>query len=80
MQPEFLFSASRQIKTLKIHPQGESFVNLTRNLKIGGFCDFQLHPLHIGRGVVRVDVSFSSFLCAKAKGQFGVLGGIPLNI
>ena len=27
----------------------------------------QLHPLNIGRGLVRVDVFFSSFICAKRK-------------
>ena len=61
MQPEFLFSASRQIKTLKIHPQGESFVNLTRNLKIGGFCDFQLHPLEWHLEVANCDIKLGRY-------------------
>jgi hypothetical protein len=26
-----------------------------------------VEPLHIGRGLVRVDVSFASFLCAREK-------------
>ena len=32
-------------KKKKVHPQGESFVNLTKTLKIDGFCDFQLSLL-----------------------------------
>ena len=35
---------SGSIKKLKVHPQGESFVNLTKTLKIDGFRDFQLIP------------------------------------
>ena len=34
----------------------------------------QLHPLHIGRGLGKVDVSFSSFLCAKVT-MFAVANG-----
>jgi hypothetical protein len=47
-------------------------------LKIDGFCDFQLHHSHIGEGLVRVDVSFSSLLCAKEKDI--TLQGLPLQI
>jgi hypothetical protein len=28
---------------------------------------FSVKPSHIGEGLVRVDVSFASFLCAKEK-------------
>ena len=33
----------------------------------------QLHPLHIGRGLGKVDVSFSSFLCAREKDKQKIL-------
>ena len=29
-------------------PQGVNFASHTKTLKIDGFCDFQLHPSHIG--------------------------------
>ena len=36
----------------------------------------QLHPSHIGEGVVRVDAFFSSFFRAERKDNMG-FGGIP---
>ncbi len=61
-------------------------VNLTKKLMERVFPRNQLHPSHIGEGVVRVDVSFTSFLCAKEKEKFLLVlfekdnmgcGGIP---
>ena len=48
-------------------PQGVNFASHTKTLKIDGFCDFQLHPSHIGEGLVRVDVSFGSFSLRQRK-------------
>ena len=41
--------------------------------KIGGFCNLLFKSLNIGRGLERVDVSFSSFLCAREKEIFLLL-------
>ena len=50
--------------------RGKGSVSYTKTFEIGGFCDFKLHPLNIGRGLERVDVSFRSFLCAREREQF----------
>ena len=46
------------------HPLGRKLESHTKTLKIVGFRDFQLHPSHIGEGLVRVDVSWF-VLCAR---------------
>jgi hypothetical protein len=51
-------------------------VNLTKKLMERVFPRNQLHPLHIGRGLVRVDAFFSSFFRAERKDKMGC-GGIP---
>ena len=50
-----------------VHPKGESYVNHTKTLMKATSRRNQLHPPHIGGGLVGVDVSFASFLCAKEK-------------
>ena len=47
---------SRDVRT-NGSPEGHRLASHTKTLKIGGFRDFQLHPSHIGEGLVRVDVS-----------------------
>ncbi len=37
--------------------------------RMSGFCHSSVKPSNIGEGLVRVDVSFRSFLCAKENGQ-----------
>ena len=53
---------------------GQRLESHTKTLMERAFPRNQLHPSHIGEGLVRVDASFSSFLRAEEKdrleGQF----------
>ncbi|MBR5037404.1 MAG: hypothetical protein IKX65_01595 [Prevotella sp.] len=50
-----------------------------KSLKIGGIRNFQLHPPHIGGGLVGVDVSFASFLCAKEKEGKNIIDKVKIK-
>ena len=50
--------------------RGTGFARHTKTLTKRVFPRRQLHPLHIGRGLGRVDASFSSFLRAEEKDRF----------
>ena len=51
------------------HPSGRKLCDSYQNLDKEGFPRSQLHPLHIGRGLVMVDVSLVPFLCAKEMNE-----------
>ncbi len=54
-------------KKTMARPKGTGSASHTRILTEGGLPRRQLRPPHIGGGSVGVDVSFSSFLCAREK-------------
>jgi hypothetical protein len=48
-------------------PKGQRLESHTKTLTERVFPRSQLHPLHIGRGLGKVDASFTSFLRAEEK-------------
>jgi hypothetical protein len=59
------------VNTLNVNPQGINTHRVVPRYQIPrrfvGSANLSLHPLHIGRGVVRVDAFFSSFIRAERK-------------
>ena len=55
---------SRDVRT-NGSPEGHRLASHTQPLKIGGFCDFQLHPPHIGGGLGGGGCFFASFFAPK---------------
>ncbi len=58
-------------------PKGQRLESHTKTLMERVFPRNQLHPLHIGRGLGKVDASFSSFLRAEEKDKSGAWGLTP---
>ena len=58
-------------------PKGQRLESHTKTLMERVFPRNQLHPLQIGRGLGKVDASFSSFLRAEEKDKSGAWGLTP---
>ena len=65
-------SEANKAKTWRT-PKGQRLESHTKTLTERVFPRSQLHPLHIGRGLGRVDASFSSFLRAEEKDSSSAL-------